>query len=954
MFCQATARIVLLLLTLVSASVCRSQARQADPTLPRLTWSSPAWAGAAPVVPLTDARSNGCQLTLPDGRVWAAAVAPLPVDVEQTPILALDVARLSPGAGWVIKLDDAVYDAAHPREIVTTPAGGSAPGRYLLDLREISGAQWRGRKQIDVRLFVTGSPGASVTFSRIELLPAAGRGTTALASRPATGTGSGDSGAGLPSGAYTVRYDAATRRLRLTRAGSAGEVSCLSITLPGITNGRNPVVVDAAESRNAAAGRATLTLRAATDTGEYTAKVTAYAPRDAASAGGRVALFRWTVTARMRQPLPAAGLPPGTVPAGFECVYEPVVVDAFSRLPVRVLSMHRFGQIGQETGQAFLPCDPVLGGTALYVQNLTALAPLFDATHTSGTKSVSADPGGFGFRPSVVSPSPASAGAAPLPAGATLTLADSFLALDADNGSIAAPLPQARQYIDLLAAVYDALPNRPATVESDWSALAERALADLQSPACWSRPGSGYLRNYVNEPWGPNTGELSVQLPLLVASLLYERARNLPPTVLTQRIAPTLPDFYSADAHTIHDFTTDPRPARADSNEAGLLLLLAQAAELGLPQAKSLLRDSLDATIALARRHQYRFPIFFDPQTLDAIGGVEPDCTGVYGDLMLRCYRLLGDPSYLEEARRALTVIDGFGLDYAYELHGTAIGAVACAQMWKITGDRAYLDKSLLCLANVLRHCWLYEPDYGFRKGEHHFFTVSAMPGVYAAPAEQYQAWLALREYDDLAHDALPPSARLLLGEFLKYGPTNVRYLYPAYLTPGSVAPASERGGKMEPSLLVPIEDLNDPWLISGKIGQEIYGAGAPLAVAAKSVSMVPAAGLTVASEYPIREQVWNAGRHILRLRLVGFADKASFAGRYTTRVTIRYDAAKASWSGATAARATANRPARSRLRIRIVAGSGTVIDRHDAVGYLSFQLEGGTTVLIDAPPLTP
>lgn len=958
------ARIIFLLLVLAVASVCHGQVGAIKP---RLVWSSPAWAGTAPVAPLGVPRSNGCQLTLARGWDWSAAVATLGADLEATPIIAVNVTSLSPGARWVIKVDDTPYDPAHPHEFVPVPAGGDSPGRYLLDLREVSGGVWQGRKLVEIRLFVMGPPGASVAFSQIDLLPAASGG---VAREPAASSSRG-ADARIQSGAWVIRYVPAKRRLLVTRAGSAGDpavgnrestsgAGAISIFLPGITDDSTAVIVDAARSRGGTdKGAAAFILRTVTDNVEYEAKVTTYPRRDTANTG-KMALFRWSVTMRLRKPLPTAVVRSVAFPAGLECVYEQDTPNAFSDsgLPLRVLSRHRFGQVGQETGQAFLPCDLFLGGSALYLRNLTALAPLFDATHTTGTKSVSAGPEGFGLSPSPVVPPAAaqtSADTALQPAGTTLTLADSFLALDAghNNDIPAAPLPQARLYIDLLAAIYEALPDRPATVETDWFALAERALADLQSPACWSSPGSGYLRNYVNEPWGPVTGELSVQLAPLVASLLYERARNLPPTTLTRRIAPTLPDFYSPEARTIHEFTTDPSPARADSEtQVGSLMQLALAVELGLGQAKPLLRDSLDATVSLARRHRYIFPVFFDPKTLDAISGVEPDCSGVYAYLMLQCYRLFGEPSYLEEARKALSVIDSFGLGYAYELHGTAIGAVACAQMWKITGDRTYLDKSLLPLANVLRHCWLYEPDYGFRKGEHHFFTVSAMPGVYAAPAEQYQAWLSLREYDDLVHDDLPASARLLLGEFLKYGQTNLRYLYPAYLNPGSVAPASERGGKLEPDLLVPIEDLNDPWLLSGRIGQEVYGAGGPLAVAARVVGVVPEAGLTITSEYPIREQVWNAQRHILRLRLSGFAYKEAFSGRYTTRVTLRYDTAKAGWSGSASGRAAASLPAQRRLRIQIVAGTGRITDRHDKPGYLSFQVEGGTTILIDAQPM--
>lgn len=40
---------------------------------------------------------------------------------------------------------------------------------------------------------------------------------------------------------------------------------------------------------------------------------------------------------------------------------------------------------------------------------------------------------------------------------------------------------------------------------------------------------------------------------------------------------------------------------------------------------------------------------------------------------------------------------------------------------------------------------------FGVHKTNHLFFGLSAMPGVYIAPFEQYQARLALREYDAIA-----------------------------------------------------------------------------------------------------------------------------------------------------------------------------------------------------------
>src|ERR1051325_5402513 len=96
------------------------------------------------------------------------------------------------------------------------------------------------------------------------------------------------------------------------------------------------------------------------------------------------------------------------------------------------------------------------------------------------------------------------------------------------------------------------------------------------------------------------------------------------------------------------------------------------------------------------------------------------------------------------------------GLDLAYELHMSALSAAACARMWKLTGDESYLQLSYVPVASLMRRCWLWDCRYGMHKNHHLFFSLSAMPGIYLSPFEQSQAWLALREYDELAHDRLP------------------------------------------------------------------------------------------------------------------------------------------------------------------------------------------------------
>jgi hypothetical protein len=232
---------------------------------------------------------------------------------------------------------------------------------------------------------------------------------------------------------------------------------------------------------------------------------------------------------------------------------------------------------------------------------------------------------------------------------------------------------------------------------------------------------------------------------------------------------------------------------------------------------------------------------------------------------MLDLYEDFGEARFLEEARRAVGALAGWGFDLAYELHVTALAATACARLFRLTGEAEILDLSYLPLAAFLRHCWLWECHYGSAVDYRTFFGLSPMTYTAAiTPKEQYEAWRNLSEYLRLAHGVAPPAVEMLAAEFCRHTLNTMRSAFAPLMPEESIAvvPGIARTvDRTAPELYIPLEDIRDGWKKSGEIAQELYGAGMALTFAAQAyVPLRP--GLTVYCEYPLAD--WSAGSFTL------------------------------------------------------------------------------------------
>lgn len=143
-----------------------------------------------------------------------------------------------------------------------------------------------------------------------------------------------------------------------------------------------------------------------------------------------------------------------------------------------------------------------------------------------------------------------------------------------------------------------------------------------------------------------------------------------------------------------------------------------------------------------ARDLDYTFSVFVNINTGERNeSGYDMDYgnAGCYVYSMVLLYELTGDNVYLEEAEKAADKLATFGMgNIGFEINVTAQSAYALLKLYKITENTKYLEQSYIQVAAVLKHTWLFNPQYGKFEGRNIFMNTSARANLcYANPAEE-------------------------------------------------------------------------------------------------------------------------------------------------------------------------------------------------------------------------
>ena len=427
----------------------------------------------------------------------------------------------------------------------------------------------------------------------------------------------------------------------------------------------------------------------------------------------------------------------------------------------------------------------------------------------------------------------------------------------------------AAHYLDRLADVYLCLPL-PETTYHDWPSRASQALRDLScSPACtYVRDGRRFLMPYVADETKPP--ESMVQLTLAANTGEYDRWREQTSTFAAAMRA-SAPSFFDEKIGSVvrwlpgADFGAS--QAEENMNHEAMdswylhhaLFNLSRLASEGDERAKDVFRRSLPFAMRVARRFAYRWPIFFNVTNLDVIRaeaapgkGGETDVGGLYALVMLHALELFGDAEYLDEAMSGVRSLRGFGFRLAYQLNTTGFAAEAAMRLWKKTGEREFLELSEICMANLFDNMWLWQCRYGRARDYKTFFGLFPLRDApYLAAYEELEAQGKFHDYLDLGGEDVRPSLRVLLAEYQRYALDRAWSYYPDTLPAESLA-AEPRNGRVERSLSVPLEDLQDGFEPSGQVGQELYGAGLPFVYATRHYKRIPSAKCFVYCDYPM------------------------------------------------------------------------------------------------------
>ena len=526
--------------------------------------------------------------------------------------------------------------------------------------------------------------------------------------------------------------------------------------------------------------------------------------------------------------------------------------------------------------------DP-LDATLLYLANWPALDTYFRRTGTNMRGTVATPPGDVGFVPPEPEISQSDGGDR---TERLISVLAATVVVSPDSLPVDEPHSYCGRFVEDVAAIYDNL-NRPDPETVDWRSISRETLAAVRDPA---------NRFEYEGTVHPGGVELVTAMSIVTPFRAYaERFADDAAARLTENVADIVEAYYDPDYEDVDGNTgmiaNSPAPVTLTHVDAWYLFWpVIQSAEYALAfdddAIAEMVVDTADVMVDVGRALDYEFPMWID---VDGLRGYEPtdhqwdgyqyDCTGAYAYLMCQYHDLTGEQRYLDEAEVAADRLLGYGFELPYEFTTTPLTLRAMGQLAERTGEDQYLDASYIGLANILRHAYFFDPEYGSFEGRRVFLLNEAMPpegyeGNFFANA--LEEWSLLRYLDQFLResgDDLSRAARRLTAELLRHKRTSladslVRFQPDTSLVFDGIAPQS--GRRVNHGWALPLEPFGalEPMFDRlGEIGQDLYGAGAyPEAACQQSYPLTD--GVTLLVDGPVA--VTCTGEYTWEVRVLG------------------------------------------------------------------------------------
>lgn len=527
-------------------------------------------------------------------------------------------------------------------------------------------------------------------------------------------------------------------------------------------------------------------------------------------------------------------------------------------------------QEGYTAGQTFFAVPAGEGANIFYLQNLSALDDYCRHTGATVKDTVTGEWPEEGFA--------LPQGPRPLPGGQPVLVNDAFLSVE--EGRPHTEVEAAIRFLDNLAFFYPLLPPREAPWQ-DWPAHARRTLTTLTRSSLSTRriDKKDYMQAYAGSDYKPP--ESMVQGAFLVPLAEYQSWDGRPNPLL-KRLSHAPTQFFDPSLRIpLRWLPGVPFGPEADSEEEvhermdswyllHTMMNIGRLATMGHEKARQVFLDSLDTLIHNARHFDYAWPVFynqrnlsvFKPETAPGEGG-EQDAGGLYIKVMLQAWDLTHRQEYLDEAEACAAKLECLAFGFLYQTNNTAMGAVALARLWRITGKAAYRELSLVAMASIFSHLWLWHHGTETR-------TWMGLPPLHDAPYialyEEGEILASFLDYHDEMREALPESIALLTAEYQKHLLARAHFYYPSELPESDVSPEPKEG-VLNRRLFVPLEGLGGPDEKAGTVGQAVYAAAAPFILTTRCWHRRPEVPFTLYCSYPLHEMEQSGTRRQGELR---------------------------------------------------------------------------------------